>query len=335
MKQLHNISLKHLNTFGIDVLADEYIECDTEQDINEIAATSKVGETIILGGGSNMLFMNNIKKRVVHVNFNKIEIVKDDDEHTYLRAGAGTVWDDFVKKCVEMGLYGAENLSGIPGTVGASPVQNIGAYGYEAGNIIDTVEGYFIGSGEKFMIKGTDCQFGYRQSIFKKEYKDKIIVSAVTYKLQKHASLKLDYGTVRKAVDDLGGDSLENVRTAIMSIRNSKLPDPKIEGNAGSFFKNPEVNSDIADALKAKYIDMPTYQLEDGRVKIPAGWLIEKSGWKGKAIGEAAVHSRQALVLVNKGDATGSDIMRLATTIQNDVSTLFGIHLDMEVCKIE
>ena len=334
MNTYSNVSLKALNTFGIDVQAHYLAECFSVVEIQQLIDNVGLEPIFVLGGGSNMLFMGNIEGVVVRPLMQGIEVVEQTSTDVVVRAGAGVVWDDLVAFAVEHGYYGLENLSGIPGTVGASPVQNVGAYGVEAGQIISKVEGVLISTGKEFRLCADECKFGYRNSIFKQELKGRAIVTAVEYRLKKKASLNLDYGLVRQRVSELGGASLSNVRKAIIEIRNSKLPAPKEQGSAGSFFKNPEVESYVANAILERYEQMPHYQLSDGRVKIPAGWLIEQAGWKGRSLGNAAVHSKQALVLVNKGSATGSDVMNLATAIRHDVYERFGIDLEMEVCSI-
>ncbi|MCQ2205038.1 MAG: UDP-N-acetylmuramate dehydrogenase [Bacteroidales bacterium] len=335
MNIYNNISLKPFNTFGIDVNAHCLVECQSISDIQTIAQHSGDGHKLVIGGGSNMLFMSDFNGIVIHPTLKGIEIMSDNGSDVIVRAGAGVIWDDFVSFCVNHNLHGVENLSGIPGSVGASPVQNVGAYGMEAGQAISMVNGFRFGTGEPFSISAADCHFGYRNSIFKNELKDQVIVATVDFHLKHEAPLNLDYGPVRENVEALGGASLANIRTAILNIRSSKLPDPKIQGNAGSFFKNPEVDASIAKAIAKDFPAMPSYALPDGRVKIPAGWLIEQSGWKGRSLGPAAVHSRQALVLVNNGGATGTDVMNLAQTIQKDVMSKFGITLSMEVCRID
>lgn len=335
MKVFNNISLKELNTFGIDVKAHCLVECENITDIQTIAQHIGDGHALVLGGGSNMLFMNDFDGIVIHPRVGGIEIMNETENEVIVRAGAGVVWDDFVLFAVEHNLYGVENLSGIPGCVGASPVQNVGAYGAEAGQVICHVDGFILRSGKPFALNGEDCQFGYRNSIFKNELRGEAIVATVDYKLKKRAQFNLNYGLVKQKVEDLGGESLINVRKAIIDIRNSKLPDPKKQGSAGSFFKNPEVTTEVANKIKSQYAQMPSFELPNGMVKIPAGWLIEQAGWKGKSLGQAAVHQQQALVLVNNGQATGTDVMNLANAIRADVRKMFDISLEMEVCLIQ
>lgn len=334
MKIIDNSSLIGYNTFGINVTAKRLVLAEAQEELKEAAIKYATERTLVLGGGSNTLFCDNYNGTIIKPNNKGIKIIKEEGNDVYVKAAAGEIWDDFVKQIVEWGLYGAENLSSIPGCVGASPVQNIGAYGAEASQIIQEVHGFYLGTGEPFAIKGENCRFGYRDSIFKNELKNKTIVSEVIYKVQKKGELRLDYGNVKSYVESLGEVNLANIRKAITNIRDSKLPNPAVEGNAGSFFKNPEVERILAETIKSEYPDMPSYDLPNNMVKIPAGWIIEKTGWKGKALGRAAVHDKQALVIVNKGGATGKEIMKLAETIQKDVLKTFGISLDMEVCAI-
>lgn len=335
MKVYNDISLKTYNTFGIDVKARCLVECESVLDVEMIAKQSGDGRKLVLGGGSNMLFMSDFNGVVIRSNVRGCEMIRENGNDVVVRVGAGVVWDEFVAYTIEQGLHGIENLSGIPGSVGASPVQNVGAYGMEAGQTIERVEGYILGSGEKFVLSGEECKFGYRDSIFKHDYKGIAVVTTVDYKLYKEAPFKLDYGPVRSAVESMGGVTLSNVRRAIIDIRNSKLPDPAVEGSAGSFFKNPEVDRSVADAIEVENAGMPRYELANGLVKIPAGWLIERSGWKGRLLGRAGVHDKQALVLVNKGGATGVDVMNLANAVCSSVKEKFGIQLEMEVCRID
>ncbi len=334
MNILNDVSLKDLNTFGIDVKAHCLVCCDTISDLQTVAKQSGDGRKLVLGGGSNVLFMSDFDGIVIHPCVQGIEVISETNTEVVVRAGAGVVWDDLVAYAVAHDYQGIENLSGIPGTVGASPVQNVGAYGMEAGQVICRVAGFMLNNGTSFVLSGNECNFGYRNSIFKNEMKDQAVVAVVDYKLRKGGELNLDYGAVQQKVDELGGVSLFNVRRAIIDIRNSKLPDPKEQGSAGSFFKNPEVYVAVADDIRQHYPQMPSYNLPNGKVKIPAGWLIEQAGWKGRTLGNAGVHSKQALVLVNNGNATGRDVMQLAETIRADVRSMFGIGLEMEVCLI-
>jgi UDP-N-acetylmuramate dehydrogenase len=258
--------------------------------------------------------------------------LSDADARVRVRAEAGVVWDTFVEWCVEHGLWGVENLSGIPGTVGAAPVQNIGAYGSEVGDMIESVEMFIPEEGKFRTMSGKECGFGYRDSIFKSRLRGKIVVTAVNFILGRSAAPQLGYGGLRDEVAQRGEPTLANIRHAVIAIRDSKLPDPKVIGNAGSFFKNPSVADSVARALKDIYPDMPLYPSEhEGYAKLAAGWLIDRAGWKGRRVGNAGVHDKQALVLVNYGSATGSEILEVARMVQRSVKEQFGIEIEPEV----
>lgn len=333
MKVYNDISLKAYNTFGIEARAHCLVVCETLADARDIAKPIADGRHLVLGGGSNMLFTSDFNGVIVRPDIKGMEIIEETADEVTVRVGAGVVWDDFVAQTVQRNWYGIENLSGIPGTVGASPVQNVGAYGMEAAQTISRVQGYFIGSAEPFVLSAEECHFAYRSSVFKTDprFQNNVIVTAVDFKLRKNGSLNLSYGPIQQMVKT---PSLAAVRQAVIEVRNSKLPDYKVTGNAGSFFKNPEVDAALAHQISLKYPSMPQYPLADDRVKIPAAWLIEQAGWKGKSLGKAAVHANQALVLINLGGATGNDILALAEQIQKSISNMFGISLSMEVCKI-
>ena len=327
----HDISLRPYNTFGIEAKAQTMIDCLSEDEMREAVRQLKGERTLVLGGGSNVLFTSNFDGVVLRPLIGGVETVADEGGCVLLRAGAGVVWDDFVAHCVGLGLHGVENLSGIPGNVGASPVQNIGAYGAEAADTIESVEGLRISDGEPFTLRGAECLFGYRNSVFKTTLRGQCVITRVTYRLRHEDELNLEYGALREAYDKAGEKGIGGVRKAVISIRDSKLPDPKVLGNAGSFFKNPEVDASVASRLMEAFPNMPHYNLADGRVKIPAGWLIDQCGWKGRSLGPAAVHDRQALVLVNRGGARGEDIVRLSDTVRADVKERFGIDISPEV----
>ncbi len=331
METRENISLKPFNTFNIEARAAMMIDCYTTDDVCEATKVAAGKKHYVLGGGSNVLFLNDFDGIVIRPLINSVEIVEDAAEHVDVVVGAGVTWDGFVAWSVDRNLYGAENLSGIPGNVGAAPVQNIGAYGAEAKDVISSVDCVRIADGEVFSLTAPECKFGYRNSIFKQELRNAAIITHVHFRLSKSPDFHLDYGALRAAVEALGEPTGANVRKAVIATRDSKLPDPKVLGNAGSFFKNPEVDSFVADALTKEYPTMPRYELADGRVKIPAGWLIEQSGWKGRSLGPAAVHERQALVLVNKGGAQAADIVALCDAVRADVKSRFGIDLKPEV----
>ena len=256
----------------------------------------------------------------------------EDDECIHLRVGAGVVWDDLVSYCVSQGWGGMENLSLIPGEVGASAVQNIGAYGVEVKDLIVSVDTVEVATGDARVFTCEECAYAYRQSIFKGELKGQYIVTHVTYRLQKQPVYQLDYGNIRAELERMGGElSLERVRRAVISIRESKLPDPKVLGNAGSFFMNPIVSREVMERIRMDYPQMPYYEVDAHRVKIPAGWMIEQCGWKGRAMGHAAVHDKQALVLVNLGGATGREVMALSEAVRRDVKNKFGVDIHPEV----
>ena len=284
---------------------------------------------LILGGGSNLLLTGDYDGTVLH---SGIRFLEQTDE-CHIRCGSGYVWDDVVAYCVANGLYGAENLSVIPGEVGASAVQNIGAYGVEAKDLIDSVEAVEIETGRICRFMNAECAYSYRQSKFKHAWRDRFLITAVTYKLSKTYAPKLDYGNIRAALaaKGIGNPTAMQLRETIIEIRNAKLPDPKVLGNAGSFFMNPVVPTQKYNELARQYEGMPHYTIDSEHEKIPAGWLIEQCGWKGKALGRAAVHDKQALVLVNRGGATGSEVVHLCETIQHDVRQKFGIDINPEV----
>lgn len=333
MQRRREISLREFNTFGIDAQAQEMMDFDTAEELRAWARQADVATPpMILGGGSNVLFVGDVRRPVVRPLMGGVDVVGEDGDDVLVRAGAGVAWDDFVAWSVDAGLGGAENLSGIPGNVGAAPVQNIGAYGAEAKDVIEFADGIMLAPGAPlFHLSNSDCGFGYRDSIFKRSMRGRAIITSVTFRLGRHARPRLDYGALRTAVESLGDPTPANIRAAVLATRASKLPDPKVQGNAGSFFKNPEVDGAKAQELRGAHPDMPQYALPDGRVKIAAGWLIEQCGWKGRGLGRAAVHDRQALVLVNRGGATGSDILRLCEAITSDVARRFGIALTPEV----
>ncbi len=325
-----NCSLKDHNTFGMDVKADRMVDWSTPDELKSILADLE-GPVLMMGGGSNLLFMSDFNGTVLHSSVTTIDILGITNDHVHIRVGSGVVWDDFVAWCAVNGYWGVENLSAIPGEVGASAVQNIGAYGVEAKDVIDTVQTICLADGSERDFINTECRYGYRQSIFKNELKGQYAVAYVIFTLSRKPVPRLGYGALEQEVERLGGPSLENIRQAVISIRDSKLPDPDVLGNAGSFFMNPVITEQDFNIIRSSYPDVPSYPAADGMIKVPAGWLIEKSGWKGRSLGPAAVYEKQALVLVNKGGATGADIKRLADTIIEDVRQKFGITLSTEV----
>lgn len=329
-----DFSLLHYNTFGIDATAAYFIEYETIDELYQLIAQKRISQPFIhIGGGSNLLFLNNYAGTVLHSCIRTIEVVNETPDAIWLKVGSGVVWDDFVAYCVKNNWYGAENLSIIPGEVGASAVQNVGAYGVEAKDLITEV--YTITpEGEERIYSNADCHFAYRYSIFKEPENRDVIVTHVCFRLSKQEAYTLDYGTVRKELEAYPKVTLEAVREIIIRIRDGKLPDPAVLGNAGSFFMNPIVPKAKFLQIQQQYPAMPFYVVGEDKVKIPAGWLIEQSGWKGKALGAAAVHDKQALVLVNKGGATGQDIMALSDAVRSSVQERFGIDIHPEVKTI-
>lgn len=326
-------SLFSHNTFGINANADTFLEYSSVEDLKQLLARKELFSKPFLhiGRGSNLLFVSDYKGTILHSRIDGIEIIDETDESITLRVGAGVVWDDFVAYCVEHKWGGAENLSLIPGEVGASAVQNIGAYGVEAGDLIEKVETVDVFTAEERVFTKADCCFSYRQSIFKAELKGKYIVTYVTYKLNKKMVYNLEYGNIKAELDKYDKIDLSTIRHAIISIRESKLPDPQIEGNAGSFFMNPLISRKQFTDLKQDYPDIPHYDVDENCVKIPAAWMIDRCGWKGKTMGNAGVHAKQALVLVNKGGATGKEIIDLSRAIQASVKERFGVNIYPEV----
>lgn len=326
-----NYSLLRHNTFGIDAKCKRFIEYSSVEEAQQVAGmiTDADQPLLILGGGSNLLLTGDYNGTVLH---SGIRFLEQTDE-CHVRCGSGFIWDDVVDYCVANNLYGAENLSIIPGEVGASAVQNIGAYGAEAKDLIECVEAVEIDTGQICRFTNTECAYSYRQSKFKHAWKNRFLITAVTYKLSKTYNPKLDYGNIRVALAAKGIDNptAMQLRETIIDIRNAKLPDPKVLGNAGSFFMNPVISTHKYNQLAQQYVGMPHYTIDSEYEKIPAGWLIEQCGWKGKALGKAAVHNKQALVLVNCGGATGSEVVQLYKTIQHDVKQKFDIEIKPEV----
>ena len=324
-------SLLPYNTFGIDVSASRFLGYASVAELKEYIAQGAVTTPFLhIGGGSNLLFTKDYDGLILHSRIGGIEVTAEDSQTVSLRVGAGVVWDDFVACCVEHGWYGAENLSLIPGEVGASAVQNIGAYGVEVKDLITAVETVNVqGYGRVYSVE--ECEYAYRSSIFKRPENKSVFVTYVRFRLSKEERYTLDYGTIRQELAKYPAPTLPIVRKVIIEIRESKLPDPKVMGNAGSFFMNPIVAKEKLEALQRDYPRIPYYELPDGRVKIPAGWMIDQCGWKGKSLGPAAVHDKQALVLVNRGGAKGSDIVALSDAVRASVRDKFGIDIHPEV----
>lgn len=327
-------SLLSHNTFGMDIKASLFIEYTSVEELKEILRRYLLEEGcwLHIGGGSNLLFKGDYPGIILHSAIKGYEILEENEQKVIVRVGAGEVWDDFVAYSVDKGWYGAENLSLIPGEVGASAVQNIGAYGMEAKDLIVNVETVEVATGEERIFTNAECAYAYRESAFKLSLKGKYIITKVSYRLKKTPCYHLDYGNVRAELEKSGiALTLSNVREVIIKIREGKLPDPKVQGNAGSFFMNPIISRVQFEALLAEYPQMPHYVVDAERVKIPAAWMIDQCGWKGKRLGNAGVHDKQALVLVNTGGATGEEVIRLSEAIQKSVFDKFGIRISPEV----
>lgn len=336
----HHISLKPYNTFGIDVKADTFAVINDLKDLSDIFQSGPVldslssGEQLlVLGEGSNVLFTGDFQGLVLKVSVLGMQVIKEDDGSVVIRAGAGEKWDDLVRFCIEKGYGGLENLSGIPGCVGASPIQNIGAYGTEMKECFVSLEAIDLTNGRMKEFKHEECRFGYRDSVFKNELKGKYLILSVTFRLSKNPVLNLSYKTLNEKLSKTVKDSLNigQVRKAVLEIRSSRLPDPAVIGNAGSFFKNPVVNRQgIKDLLK-EHPDLVYFPLQEDYCKIAAGWLIDRCGWKGHREGNVGVYKNQALVMVNYGKASGPEILNLAMKVRDSVRSRFGILLEPEV----
>ena len=324
MEQKYSL-LSH-NTFGIDVSAACFLEYASVDELRGLIGSGRVTSPYLhIGGGSNLLFTKDYEGTILHSRIGGVEVVAETDDDIVVRVGAGVVWDDFVDYC-----YGVENLSLIPGEVGASAVQNIGAYGVEVKDLIVRVETLNI-EGKEHVYDVTECGYSYRDSIFKRPENKSVFVTYVSFRLSKREHYTLDYGTIRRELEKYPGVTLDVVRRVIIAIREEKLPDPRVMGNAGSFFMNPIVGREQFEALQAEYPQMPFYEIDTDRVKIPAGWMIDQCGWKGKALGPAAVHDKQALVLVNRGGAKGADVIALSDAVRASVRAKFGIDIHPEV----
>lgn len=334
VQEFFNISLKERNSFGIEARAAALVEFDDTDSLRDYLASHPIGDrrTEVIGGGNNILFTQDFDGLLLHPVGRAFRLTDEEGDTVGVHAEAGLPWDDFVHLCAEHGLWGAENLTAIPGTVGAAPVQNIGAYGAEAADIIESVETLDLRTLKETTLAGAHCNFGYRDSIFKGALKGRVVITAVNFRLSRQPRPNLGYGALAAETASLGEPTLAHIGEAVRRIRTSKLPDPATLGNAGSFFKNPLVERSVAEALKRDYPDMPSYATDSpDRIKIPAGWLIEKAGWKGTTRNRAGVYERQALILVNRGGATGADIIALAEAIIADVRTKFGISISPEV----
>ena len=331
IREFHQISLRGRNSFGVDQRAAHLVEFETAEDLRTFFAAGIPGRWTVLAGGNNILFTEDYDGVLLPPVARQIALLSDDGDEVRLRVEAGVEWDDLVEWAGERGLWGIENLSLIPGKAGAAPVQNIGAYGCEAKDVIRRVEMYCVETGSVLTLDAAHCGFGYRESVFKHDLKGRVITTAVEIALSHTPRPRLGYGDVEREVAARGGATLRNIREAICSIRRAKLPAPAVLGNAGSFFKNPVVEASVAENLLKAYPDMPHYPAPEGREKLAAGWLIDRAGMKGSRKGAVGVHERQALVLVNHGGATGGEVIAFAHEVQEQVREKFGIEIDTEV----
>ena len=335
MEILRNYSLKNLNTFRIDVKSNYFVQIEGEKDLLQLLKSKTIPSSniMILGGGSNVLFLNNFSGLIIHNSIKGIEIIDENDDSVFIKSGTGENWDDLVKFCVERNYGGIENLSLIPGTVGAAPVQNIGAYGVELKDVLETLEGIFIENAGRKIFSKNDCRFEYRNSIFKTSLKNKFFITCITIKLKKNPVPSIEYASLKESIIRAGikNPTIGDIRNHVIEIRRSKLPDPLSLGNAGSFFKNPLVDRDQIEKIKKEYDDLVYYDEGKGSFKISAGWLIEKCGLKGKKIGNAGTYDKQALVVVNHGNATGREIFEFSEFIRESVYNRFNIELKPEV----
>lgn len=327
-----NFSLKNHNTFGIEAKAKSFVAISSIADLQE--ALQANNNVFILGGGSNMLLTKDIEQLVVHVNLKGIEVVNEDNSYVWVKAMAGENWHEFVLYCIANNFGGVENLSLIPGNVGTTPIQNIGAYGVEIKDTLFSCEALEIKTLEEVMFLNENCAFGYRESIFKNELKNQYIITSVTFKLTKENHiLNTSYGAIEAelALKNIENPTLKEISDAVIAIRESKLPNPKVLGNSGSFFKNPIVPVAVYEKANKQFPEMPHYPVSEGFVKVPAGWLIEQAGFKGKRFGDAGIHKNQALVLVNYGNASGQEVLNVSKEIQKSIFEKFGITIEAEV----
>ncbi len=333
-----NFSLKQYNSFGIDVLARYFSAFSSIAEFEELLESKKLGThnpsiITLLGGGSNILFTKNVDGFVLKNDIKGIEQINEDENYVYVKAGAGENWHQLVLYCINNNLAGMENLSLIPGNVGASPMQNIGAYGVELKDIFYELEAFHLTEKKIVKFSLSDCRFGYRESVFKRKFKYQFVIASVTYRLNKKPHFNTSYGAINQELEAMGIHelSIHAISQAVINIRRSKLPDPAVIGNAGSFFKNPEISAAQFEALKIIFQNIVGYALDNGNVKLAAGWLIEQCGWKGYRKGDAGCHAKQALVLVNYGNAKGSEIFSLSSEIIDSVTSKFGVELEREV----
>lgn len=333
MQVQQNYSLKEYNTFGIDALAKYFSAFQTAEQLKEIIENKKAESKMILGGGSNILFTKNYDGLVLKNEIDGINIVDEDDQFVFISAGAGVKWHSFVMYCVNQNLGGVENLSLIPGNVGASPMQNIGAYGAEIKDVFYELKALHLNEKSIHKFSSAECEFGYRESVFKKKYKDEFAILNVTFRLRKNPVFNISYGAIETELKKMHVETLsvKAISDAVIQIRSSKLPDPSVIGNAGSFFKNPVITKEQMEKIQQHHLNLPFYKADEENFKIPAGWLIEQCGWKGFRKGDAGCYEKQALVLVNYGNATGKEIYSLSEEIKLSVNEKFQIELEREV----
>ena len=330
-----NAPLRHLNSFDIDVYAKYFVEINSLKAFDELFSkkTYRDNRVLLLGGGSNILFTHDFDGLIIKNDIKGVEVLREDSENAWIQIGAGENWHDLVIYTLNKNFFGLENLSLIPGSVGAAPIQNIGAYGVEFKDVFHSLKAVNLSSGNTEIFKKEDCQLGYRDSIFKREAKGRYMIYSVTLKLSKIPKTNIGYGTIQNILDEMEvkTPTPQQVSEAVIRIRRSKLPDPNKLPNAGSFFKNPVIPRPQLETLRIPYPDIPYYDIDQARVKVPAGWLIEQCGWKGKRIGHVGVHKNQALVLVNFSNGTGRQIQKLSEEILKSVLDKFGIRLEREV----
>lgn len=328
----NDVSLRPLNTFGVEARAQAYLPVSSSATLAAVREDKSLAAMprLMLGGGSNLLFTQNVDALVLHMISRGMRKSGEDAEHIFVCAQAGESWHGFVQWTLAQGLGGLENLSLIPGSVGAAPIQNIGAYGSEIADCFHSLQAFDFVSGEVLTLSRDDCAFGYRDSIFKHALRDRAVITEVTFALPKRWQARLGYAELAQEVAAISNPTATDIGAAVIAIRSRKLPDPAVTGNAGSFFKNPVVTAAQRDALLQQYPQLVSYAQADGSVKLAAGWLIDQCGWKGRSLGAAGVHERQALVLVNRGGASGQDILQLAERIKHDVAMRFGVRLEIE-----
>lgn len=333
MQVQQNYSLKKYNTFGVEASAKYFGAFTTIDNLQLLLKEYSEQSTLVLGGGSNLLFTKNYDGLVLKNEIRGINTVHEDEDHIYVKVGAGEIWHQFVMHCIKNNFSGVENLSLIPGNIGASPMQNIGAYGVEIKDVFHSLEAFHLREQRILNFTLNDCGFGYRDSVFKKKYKDQFAILTVTFRLNKKPQYNISYGAIKEELEKMGVKdlSIQSISQAVINIRSSKLPDPNVIGNAGSFFKNPEINEHELHELKLIKTDVPFYKINHDKFKIPAGWLIEQCGWKGYRKGDAGCYDKQALVLVNYGNAKGNEILDLSEEIKKSVQDKFALILETEV----